>query len=188
VTVNEVPGNEPTLSDAPNNQNSGDHAAGDQISGNQSPGSESPAGHAASDPGVAAAPRSPASRESAGRAVLALFAAIAAWLVPGLGHLLLGRWGRALMFFCAVSGLVVSGYLLRGNVFPPHSGDPFGTLGFLADAGTGVFYYFSRFFEVAGPDVSRAAGDYGTRFIAAAGVVNVLAVLDTIEIATGRRS
>jgi len=87
-----------------------------------------------------------------------------------------------------VCGLVVSGYLLRGNVFPPHSGDPFGTLGFLADAGTGVFYYFSRFFEAAGPDVSRAAGDYGTRFIAAAGVVNVLAVLDTIEIATGRRS
>ncbi len=125
---------------------------------------------------------------SASRAGLTLFAAIAAWFVPGLGHLLLGRWGRALIFFCAVSGLVISGYLLRGNVFPPHSGDPFGTLGFVADAGTGVFYYFSRFFEAAGPDVSRAAGDYGTRFIAAAGVVNVLAVLDTIEIATGRRS
>jgi hypothetical protein len=43
-------------------------------------------------------------------------------------------------------------------------------------------------FEAAGPDVSRAAGDYGTRFIAAAGVVNMLAVLDVIEIATGRRS
>ena len=107
--------------------------------------------------------------------------------MPGLGHLLLGRWGRALVFFCSVAGLVVSGYLLRGNVFPSHSGDPFGTLGFLADAGAGVFYYFSRFFEAAGPDVSRAAGDYGTRFIAAAGVVNLLAVLDTIEISTGRR-
>jgi hypothetical protein len=188
VTVNEVPGNEATLSDASINQNSGEHAAGDQTSGDQIPVSESPVSHAASDQGVAPPQRSQASRANVGRAALALFTAIAAWLVPGLGHLFLGRWGRALVFFCAVSGLVVSGYLLRGNVFPPHSGDPFGTLGFLADAGTGVFYYFSRFFESAGPDVSRAAGDYGTRFIAAAGVVNLLAVLDAIEISTGRRS
>ena len=186
--MNEVPGNEAAFSDNSISQNSGDHVAGDQISGSQAPINESPAKHTASDPGVAAASRSEATRASAGRAFVALFTAIAAWLVPGLGHLLLGRWGRALVFFAAVSGLVVSGYLLRGNVFPPHSGDPFGTLGFLADAATGAFYYFSRFFEAAGPDVSRAAGDYGTRFIAAAGVVNVLAVLDTIEIATGRRS
>jgi hypothetical protein len=151
-------------------------------------GSEMAVSEAAGGQGVAAGPKARSSRVSASRAAFALFAGIAAWLVPGLGHLLLGRWGRALVFFAAVGGLVVSGYLLRGNVFPPHSGDPFGTLGFLADAGTGVFYYFSRFFEAAGPDVSRAAGDYGTRFIAAAGVVNVLAVLDTIEIATGRRS
>jgi hypothetical protein len=188
VTVNEVPANEAALSDNSINQNSGDHVAGDQVSGSHAPVNESPASHTPSDPGVAAASRSQAARASAGRAFVALFTAIAAWLVPGLGHLLLGRWGRALVFFCAVGGLVVSGYLLRGNVFSPHSGDPFGTLGFLADAATGAFYYFSRFVEATGPDVSRAAGDYGTRFIAAAGVVNVLAVLDTIEIATGRRS
>ena len=186
--MNEVPGNEAAFSDNSISQNSGDHVAGDQISGSQAPINESPAKHTASDPGVAAASRSEATRASAGRAFVALFTAIAAWLVPGLGHLLLGRWGRALVFFCAVGALVVSGYLLRGNVFPPHSGDPFGTLGFLADAATGAFYYFSRFVEATGPDVSRAAGDYGTRLIAAAGVVNVLAVLDTIEIATGRRS
>ncbi len=119
---------------------------------------------------------------------LASFVAIAAWLVPGLGHLLLGRWGRALGFFVSVGGLAITGYLLRGNVFPPHSGDPFGTLGFLADAASGVFYYISRAFEAAGPDVSRAAGDYGTRFIAAAGAVNVLAIFDVLEIASGRRN
>ena len=186
--MNEVPGNEAALSDASVNQNSGDHAAADQISGNRAPVSELPPSAAASDRSVTAAPHSQASSAITSRGALALFAAFAAWLVPGLGHLLLGRWGRALVFFCAVSGLVVSGYLLRGNVFPPHSGDPFGTLGFLADAGTGIYYYFSRIFEAVGPDVSRAAGDCGTRFIAAAGVVNLLAVLDTIEIATGRRN
>jgi hypothetical protein len=51
-----------------------------------------------------------------------------------------------------------------------------------------MFYALAKFFERAGPDVSRAAGDYGTRFIAAAGVVNLLGVFDAFEIAAGRRS
>jgi hypothetical protein len=122
------------------------------------------------------------------RDVLAPFIAVAAWIVPGLGHLVLRRRGRALIFFLSVGGLAIAGYLLRGNVFPPRTGEPFGTLGFLADAGAGMLYFLSRFFETAGPDVSRAAGDYGTRFIGAAGIVNLLSVFDAYEIALGRRT
>jgi hypothetical protein len=147
---------------------------------NEVSGNESRLDNPPSPPPTPAAPKK-------GRA-LAPFVAIVAWIVPGLGHFLLGRWGRALGFFVAVGGLAITGYLLRGNVFPPHSGDPFGTLGFVADAASGVFYYLARVFEAAGPDVSRAAGDYGTRFIAAAGVVNVLAIFDVLEIASGRRN
>jgi hypothetical protein len=113
--------------------------------------------------------------------------AILAWAVPGLGHLILGRWRRALAFFISVGGLAITGYLLRGNVFPQHATDAFGRLGFFADAGTGVFYYLARFFERLGPDVSRALGDDGTRFIAAAGLVNLLSAFDAYEIAAGRR-
>jgi hypothetical protein len=113
--------------------------------------------------------------------------AILAWAVPGLGHLILGRWRRALAFFISVGGLAITGYLLRGNVFPQHATDAFGRLGFFADAGTGVFYYLARFFERFGPDVSRALGDDGTRFIAAAGLVNLLSAFDAYEIAAGRR-
>jgi hypothetical protein len=120
--------------------------------------------------------------------VLAPFIAVAAWIVPGLGHLMLRRSGRALIFFFTVGGLAVTGYLLRGNVFPPRAADSFATLGFLADAGSGIFYFLSRFFESAGPNVSSAAGDYGTRFIAAAGIVNLLSVFDAYEIALGRRT
>lgn len=122
------------------------------------------------------------------RRILALCIAIAAWIIPGLGHLALKRWGRALIFFACVGGLAITGYLLRGNVFPRRPGDLFDTLGFLADASTGIFYVLARFFERAGPDVSLAAGDYGTRFIAAAGIVNLLSVFDAYEIALGRRT
>jgi hypothetical protein len=118
----------------------------------------------------------------------ALAIAIAAWLVPGAGHLLVGRRARALAIFVAVGGLAITGYFLRGNVFSHRPGDAFGLLGFLADVGSGVFYGLARFLERRGPDVSRAAGDYGTRFVAAAGIVNVLAMLDAYEIALRRRS
>jgi hypothetical protein len=135
-----------------------------------------------------APPSPPAETHAAVRTnPLAIPIAIAAWMLPGLGHLILRRPGRAMLFFVAVAGLAITGYAMRGNVFPLHSNDPFGTLGFLADAGSGVFYLLSRVFEAAGPDVSRAAGDYGTRFIAAAGVVNVLSAFDAFEVASGRR-
>jgi hypothetical protein len=39
-----------------------------------------------------------------------------------------------------------------------------------------------------GADVSRAAGDYGTRFFATAGVLNLLCVLEAHEIARGRKA
>jgi len=115
------------------------------------------------------------------------FIAIAAWAVPGLGHLLLRRWARALGFLLATAGLAVVGFALRGEVFSIHSADTFGMLGFIADLGSGIFYFVARVFDTAGADISRAAGDYGTRFIAAAGIVNILGVIDAYGIARGRR-
>jgi hypothetical protein len=113
--------------------------------------------------------------------------ALASLVVPGLGHVWVGRWGRGLAFFVAVGGLAITGYVMRGQVFTAVSNDPFGRLGFLADACSGVFYLLSRFVEAAGPNLSRAAGDYGTRFIASAGIVNLIGMLDAYGIACGRR-
>lgn len=127
-------------------------------------------------------------RGRAAAEVIALFVALAGWVVPGLGHLLLRRWGRAIVFFCAVGGLAVAGYWMRGEIFLPRSQEPFGTLGFVADAASGIFYFLAHVFETAGPDLSQAAGNYGSRFIAAAGIVNLVAILDACEIAAGRRS
>lgn len=113
---------------------------------------------------------------------------VAGWLVPGLGHLLLRKWDRALVYFLAVGALAVTGLALRGNIFTLSGGDAFDMLGFAADLGTGVCYFVSRAVENGGADVSRAAGDYGTRLFATAGVLNLLCVLDAYEIARGRKA
>ncbi len=114
---------------------------------------------------------------------LGLLAAAAGLAVPGMGHVLVGRWGRGLLLFGMVGALAVVGYGLRGNVFDAHPHDVFHLLGFLSDAGSGIFYLLGRRMEWNGPDVSVAAGDYGTRFIAASGVVNLLCALDAYDIA-----
>lgn len=126
-----------------------------------------------------------AAEPTKGNQPLAIFAAVAGWLVPGAGHLLLGKWGKAVGYFLAVATLAVVGLRMRGDVFTS-GGDAFGMLGFLADLGAGVFYFFAHTINAAGPDVSRAAGDYGTRLIATAGVLNLLCVLEAYQLGLHR--
>jgi hypothetical protein len=113
---------------------------------------------------------------------------VAGWIVPGLGHALLKMWGRAVACFLTVGMLVVVGAGMRGNIFRSNGNDAFDSLGFLADLGTGTFYLVARSLESNGPDVSHAGGDYGTRFLAAAGVLNLLAALHAYEAARGRKA
>jgi hypothetical protein len=113
---------------------------------------------------------------------------IAGWLLPGLGHALQKMWGRALVVFFAVGLLVFTGASMKGNVFTRQGSDAFDKLGYIADLGTGSFYLFARAIETKGADVSHADGDYGTRLLATAGVLNLLAALHAFEAARGHKA
>ncbi len=120
---------------------------------------------------------------------MGIAAAVAGWIVPGLGHLLLRRWGKAAVYFLCVGGLACAGLAMRGGVFIAGAEDMFDRLGFFADLGTGVFYFLAHF----DPDrrVRRRPmppGDYGTRMFATAGMLNLLTVLEAYEIGRGRRT
>jgi hypothetical protein len=136
-------------------------------------------------PGEEASPVAPA--QEARREAIAFLIAAAGWLVPGLGHALLKMWGRAVICFLTVGLLVWVGAGMRGNLFNSRGNDAFDSLGYLADLGTGGFYCVAKSLETNGPDVSRADGDYGTRFLATAGVFNLLAALHAYEVARGRK-
>ena len=119
---------------------------------------------------------------------IALLIAVAGWLVPGLGHALQKMWGRAVVCFLTVGVLVWVGAGMRGNLFNSRGNDAFDSLGYFADLGTGGFYLVAKSLEANGPDVSHADGDYGTRFLATAGVFNLLAALHAYEAARGRKA
>ena len=118
----------------------------------------------------------------------ALGLAVAGWLLPGLGHALQRMWGRAVIVFLAVGVLVFAGASMRGNVFTASGNDAFDMLGNVAELGTGSFYFLARALEHNGADVTHAGGDYGTRFLATAGVLNLLAALHAYEAARGRKA
>lgn len=120
--------------------------------------------------------------------LVAIAIGVAGWFVPGLGHGLQKMWGRAVGCFLTVVALVFLGVGMRGNVFSSEGGDAFGMLGYVADLGTGSVYFVARAFETNGSDVAHAEGDYGTRFLAAAGVLNLLAALHAYEAARGRKA
>jgi hypothetical protein len=120
-----------------------------------------------------------------GNQTMGFAAAVAGWIVPGLGHLLLRRWSKAAIYFLCVGTLACAGLAMRGGVFGASSEDLFDKLGFFADLGAGVFYFLAHQLQAAGPDVAHATGDYGTRLFAAAGMLNFLTVLEAYDIGRG---
>ncbi len=114
------------------------------------------------------------------------------WLVPGGGHLLLRRKGRGLLLLVSITLMFLFGVMMRGAFFQPQTGDLLTTLintgGFVGDLCSGLLYLLSAAFGYNTPDMPGASHDYGTKFLVAAGLLNVLAMVDAYEIAAGRKN
>jgi hypothetical protein len=81
--------------------------------------------------------------------------------------------------------------MMRGAMFQPQSGDILTILintgGFIGDVASGILYLLSSWLGYAQPDVAGHVHDYGTKFLVTAGLLNILAMVDTFEIASGRK-
>ncbi len=121
--------------------------------------------------------------EPAGSAPPALLAA--AWFLPGLGHLILGKTRRAAVFCGVILAAFVTGLLLHGELAVPRSGQPFSFLATLACLGTGAPYVLGRLLGLGLGDPMAAGFGYGNTFLVTAGLMNLLTVLDVSDIARG---
>lgn len=114
-----------------------------------------------------------------------------AWLVPGAGHFLLKRPGRGALLFASVAMMFLLGLMMRGAMFQPQTGDVLTTIiycgGFLGDLASGLFYLLTVWLGYNQPDMPGHVHDYGTKFLVAAGLLNILAMVDAYEIATGEK-
>jgi hypothetical protein len=118
-------------------------------------------------------------------------AVLAAWLIPGGGHFLLKKRERGVALAISVILMFVLGLMMRGAMFRPESGDLLTTViyygGFIGDLLSGVLYFLAVWLGYNQPDMAGHVHDYGTKFLVGAGLLNLLAMVDAFEIATGKK-
>jgi hypothetical protein len=112
---------------------------------------------------------------------------IAAWLVPGLGHLLLRCRIRAAVFAAVIVVTFVVGLALDGELITPKSGDPLSLLAFIAILGNGALFFAARLLGLGQGVVTSPAFEYGKTFLLTSGMMNLLLLLDVHDISTGRK-
>ena len=143
-----------------------------------------------------------ASRESAGADwAKALGAAVAGWALPGLGHWLLGRRGKALFFVAAIWGTFLTGWVLseyRAVFWKVDRIATYGQLGMglptvpLLLVGEplterlGLRDFGEPMYEPTGPSENLLPHyDVGALYTCVAGLMNVVVALSAASLALG---
>lgn len=114
------------------------------------------------------------------------------WIAPGAGYFLIGRTTRGMLMSGCTVVLFLLGLMMRGAFFEPQTGDLLTTViytgGWFANVMNGSLYFLARALGYSAPDVAGHVVDYGTKFIVAGGLVNLLGMVDVFEIATGKKN
>ncbi len=135
---------------------------------------------------------------------------LAAWLLPGAGHLLLGRVAQGVVFAAVVVASFAMGVSLEGTVYASDPEAPLSRLATLANLGAGPLDVWARMETDGGltytiPDsrvdakgreqtlrrlrekVASQTHAYGRTFLLTAGLMNLLLVLDVFDHCIGRK-
>jgi len=111
----------------------------------------------------------------------------AAWVVPGAGHLWLGRRQKGIAFLLLLPLMFACGLWLEGRLFPFEITQPLVALAAAADVGIGLPYLLAKAMSMGAGRVVAITYEYGNAFLIVAGLLNMLVVLDAFDIAQGRK-
>ncbi|MEW5805908.1 MAG: DUF6677 family protein [Acidobacteriota bacterium] len=138
-----------------------------------------------------------------------LISMILTWLIPGIGHLYLGKKGRAVVFFIVVHLTFILGFVADGRFFLVDQRQPF--MSYLQTATNmaagpldivgRVYVYGSPAYFLPGEEEARSSflmtrmrermksqgSAYGTAYLLTAGLMNLLLMLDVFDISIGRK-
>ncbi|MGQ9673407.1 MAG: DUF6677 family protein [Candidatus Aminicenantales bacterium] len=128
---------------------------------------------------------------------------LAGWFVPGLGHLLQKKYWRGAIFLVAILAMTGMGLIMGGKIYPLYlekprtlfqivlnlfkKENPLTLLAFLADLGNLLIYGLSRVLAFGQGALERSTFEFGTAYIAGAGLLNYLIALDAFDIARGKK-
>ena len=118
----------------------------------------------------------------------AFVACLLAWLMPGAGHLYLGRRGKGLVFLLCLLAMFLLGLFMEAQL-QSSAGleDPLAFLRSFAKMALGLPWLLARLLGFGAGLVTAPSHEYGNTFAEVAGLLNVLVVLDAFDTAMGRR-
>ena len=112
---------------------------------------------------------------------------VAAWAVPGAGHLWLGRRAKGVIFLVALPLMFAIGLTIQGQLAPFDGSQPLVALAALADLGIGLPYFVAKAMGVGAGNVRAITYEYGNAYVIVAGLLNLLVVIDAYDVALGRK-
>jgi hypothetical protein len=114
-----------------------------------------------------------------------------AWLIPGLGHLIQGRFLRGVVSSLTILSMFVLGVSIGGHIYGLREAGEglLSSLFGLCDMGSGLLYLLSRFAGLAVNErPEQATSEYGSVFLMVAGLLNLILALDAFDIRAGRKA
>ena len=136
---------------------------------------------------MATVPAATAPKQDDSRAGNLVLLCVAAWAIPGAGHLWLGRRTKGVLFFVALTLMFAIGLAIQGQIFPFQMADPLVGLAAVADLGIGMPYFIANAMGYGAGDVRAVTYEYGNTYIVVAALLNLLVVIDAYDIAVGRK-
>ena len=117
----------------------------------------------------------------------AVFYLIAGWLVPGLGHILQRKFWRGAIFLASIGVMTAIGLSMGGRIYPFQTENPLTILAFFADLGNFIVYVLSRYLGFGQGALERVTFEFGTAYVAGAGLLNYLIAIDAYDVAKGKK-
>lgn len=119
-------------------------------------------------------------------------ATVAAFIVPGLGHLVLGRVIRGALIGGVIIVMFALGFAMQGHLDKPDPGDWLTWFFSFLDAGMGLPYLACVLadwgVQITPEQAAKVTFEYGNTFLRVAGALNMLAAMDAYDIGVGRKA
>ena len=112
---------------------------------------------------------------------------LAAWALPGAGHLWLGRRSKGAIFLVALPLMFAIGLAADGRLFPFDLSEPLACLAATASLGVGIPYFVATTLGAGAGQVRAVTYEYANAFLVVAGLLNLLVVIDAYDVAVGRK-
>lgn len=119
-------------------------------------------------------------------------ACIAGFVLPGLGHIVLGKFVRGALVGGVIIAMFALGFVMEGHLFKPEAQEWLTWFFSFLDVGVGLPYFVCLAgdigFQITPEQAAKVTYEYGNTFFCVAGALNMLAVMDTYDIGIGRKA